>query len=113
MNKDTKITILIFGVLIGGVSGLVAGLLGNSVVTGLIAGAITGGAVGFFYPERQREFEGGPRANVAALPPAGLIAGAIASVVTDAGIVGAFLSCGLGYVLGAALPAILVAFFIK
>lgn len=111
MNKDLKQTILVFGSLIGAISGIIAGLIGDGVLTGLITGAITGGVVGLFYPERR--FDGGPRANVAALPPAGLVAGAIASLFTDAGFIGAFLSCGIGYTLGLALPAIIAAFITK
>lgn len=109
---NEKRLISMFSALVGGISGVVAGLIGDSAVDGLISGIVVGGAIGFLYPDRQRDWDG-PRINVFALPPAGLIAGATASVITSAGVMGAFISSGLGYVLGMFLPALLISIFLK
>lgn len=103
-------TTLIIASLIGGVSGGIAGLFGAEFGDGLISGLLAGFIVGAIFSARPRDFSA-PSVAIEAFSPAGLAGAIVASVVTEAGWIGVFVSGGIGWVLGLLLPAILIAAF--
>lgn len=107
MHGQYKVTLLIAS-LIGGVSGGIAGLFGTDFGEGLITGLVAGLIIGAIFSARHRGFED-PSVAIEAFSPAGLAGAVVASVVTEAGWIGAFISCGLGWALGLFVPAILIA----
>ena len=112
MSNDSKRTTLIFAIAIGAISGAIAGLIGNSFFGGLIAGGIAGGITSIFFMNQSRSYDD-PRIAVEAFSPAGLVGAIAASVITEAGWIGAFISGAIGGVLGLVLPALLIALFIN
>jgi len=98
----------IVAAIIGGIAGAIAGLIGDGFLTGLFSGAIAGGVVGFLFSLAPRSFED-PRIAVESFSPAGFIGAIVGSVAANAGLIGAFISCGAGWVLGLLLPAMLIA----
>lgn len=93
---------------IGAVSGTVAGIFGGSFFLGLVSGAITGGIVGIIFSNSSRPF-GAPLIAVESFGPAGLLGGVVGSAITGAGWIGGFISCGIGFVIGQFLRALLIA----
>ncbi|MEZ0329240.1 MAG: hypothetical protein ABWK15_06745 [Dissulfuribacterales bacterium] len=91
----------------GGIAGAIAGLIGDGFLTGLLPGVIAGGVVGFLFSLVPRSVED-PRIAVESFSPAGLIGGIAGSVAANTGLIGCFISCGAGWVLGLFLPAILM-----
>jgi hypothetical protein len=98
----------IVAAIIGGIAGAIAGLIGDGFLAGLFPGAIAGGVVGFLFSLAPRSFED-PRIAVESFSPAGFIGGIAGSVAANAGLIGGFISCGAGWVLGLFLPAMLIA----
>lgn len=94
--------------IIGGIAGAIAGLIGDGFLAGLLPGAIAGGVVGFLFSLAPRSVED-PRVAVESFSPAGFIGGISGSVAANAGLIGGFISCGAGWVLGLFLPAMLIA----
>ena len=95
MSNDSKRTTLIFAIAIGAISG-----------------AIAGGVISLFFLNQPRSIEDS-RIAVEAFSPAGLVGAIAASVITEAGWTGAFITGAIGWVLGLALPAVLISLFIN
>lgn len=93
----------------GGAAGIVAGVFGKSVLIGAFSGAFAGILVGALFnllprgPMDSRTGNGSP-------PFAGFVGGIVSTVTVQAGYVGAFASCGVGFVVGLLIPAVLVFF---
>lgn len=98
----------IVAAIFGGIAGAIAGLIGDGFLAGLFPGAIAGGIVGFLFSLAPRSFED-PRIAVESFSPAGFVGGIAGSTASNAGLIGTFISCGAGWVLGLFLPAILIA----
>ena len=96
---------VIIGLLVGGVAGFIAGSFGDNLGVGLLSGAVAGGVVAFLFSLAPRAFEA-PSVAVESFAPAGLLGGVMASVTANAGWVGGFLSCGIGWGCGLVLPII-------
>jgi hypothetical protein len=103
-----KIETTIPAALIGGVAGAIAGLIGDGLFSGLFPGIIAGGVVGFLFSLAPRSLEDS-RIAVESFSPAGLLGGVVGSVSAEAGWIGGFVSCGIGWMLGLFLPAIYIA----
>lgn len=101
-----QITSAIVAAFVGGISGAIAGLIGDGFLTGLFTGAIAGGIVGFLFSLAPRSFQD-PRIAVESFSPAGLIGGVAGSVAANTGLIGGFITCVAGWVLGLLLPAML------
>lgn len=102
-----KIASAIFAGVIGGAAGGVAGLFGHGFFDGLQVGFIAGAVVGFLFSLAPRSFED-PTIAIESLSPAGLVGGIAGSVAAEAGWLGAFVSGGVGWVLGVVVPAVLI-----
>lgn len=98
----------IVAAIIGGTAGAIAGLIGDGFLVGLFPGAIAGAVVGSLFSLAPRSFED-PRIAVESFSPAGFVGGIAGSVASNAGLIGAFISCGAGWVVGLFLPAMLIA----
>lgn len=98
----------IVAAIIGGMAGAIAGLIGDGFTSGLFSGMIAGGIIGFFFSLAPRSFND-PRIAIESFSPAGLVGGVAGSVAANAGLIGAFVSGGAGWVLGLLLPAIFMA----
>ena len=112
MSNESKRITLIFAIIVGAISGTIAGLIGDSFLNGLTSGAIAGGVTSLFFLNQPRSIED-PRIAVEAFSPAGLAGAVLASVITEAGWIGAFISSGIGGTLGLVLPALVITYLDK
>lgn len=94
--------------IIGGMAGAIAGLIGDGFLAGLLPGALAGGVVGFLFSLAPRSSKD-PRIAVESFSPAGFIGGIAGSIAANAGLIGGFISCSAGWVLGLFLPVALIA----
>ena len=107
MNQ-TSIQNVIGGAIFGGIGGAVAGLFAIDFWGAFYAGGCAGGVIAFIWGMLPRTFEM-PRIAVESFGTAGWIGAIVASVIFDAGYLGGFISCGVGYVAGMFLPAAFIA----
>lgn len=107
-----KTVSIIVAAIVGGITGAIAGLIGDSFSTGFFSGLVSGGIVGFLFSLAPRSVMD-PPIVVESFSPAGFVGGLVGSLSVSAGLVGTFISCGVGWVLGLLLPAILTGLLIR
>lgn len=98
------------GFIAGCIGGAVSGIFGISFWDALMIGGFWGGVVSVLWGQAPRDFSM-PRIAVESFGIAGLAGGIAGSVGYDSGLLGAFVSCGVGYTAGLMLPAFLIAIF--
>ncbi len=98
----------IFGALIGSLAGLLAGLFGASAFDGLMAGAVVGAVVSGLFSLAPRSLDE-PRIAIESFSPAGAAGALVAGLYAGSGVLGTVISIAVGWVLGLAIPAIVIA----